>query len=408
MDIAYLELFNYLRDVIYDPKNAALDITKLPDEMQDFGSSLKYFAEDVFEANAIALALSAGVLDYELPSHGNEIAAPLKSLQSSLRHLTWQAQRVAQGDYEQRVMFIREFSNAFNSMIEQLADKERRLEKQSIDVLKKSLALDQGNLLLTSIIHHIPQQIFVIDGETLDILLMNDIASYELKQDKNYLKKIVEAFLEGGLSEDKDEIEIRENYNGECYMIARKFLIDWNDSPAEIYIVNDLAATRRRNDNELSPENRDYLTNLYNREYGMLMLDRWQHEEKSFVVIMVNLEGIRFVNEVYGEKEGDRYMINVSGYLQSISEDAVVCRLGGDEFMVLVSDINFGQAQEKILEISEKLQNDEYQMDKGYQYNLSFGIAEVSERNMLSTSEILRIADERMYESKKQNAEKLK
>ena len=113
-------LFGYLRDVIYEPENANLDVEQLPEDFQELGRGFVYFAQCVMEAEEFAGALAKGDLAGKLPSPGNEIAAPLKSLHASLKHLTWQTQQVAQGDYQQRVGFMGEFSEAFNSMAQQL------------------------------------------------------------------------------------------------------------------------------------------------------------------------------------------------------------------------------------------------------------------------------------------------
>ena len=113
-------LFGYLQDVIYEPENANLDVEKLPEDFQELGRGFVYFAQCVMEAEELARALAKGDLAGKLPSQGNEIAAPLKSLHASLKHLTWQTQQVAKGDFQQRVGFMGDFSEAFNSMAQQL------------------------------------------------------------------------------------------------------------------------------------------------------------------------------------------------------------------------------------------------------------------------------------------------
>ena len=125
MDTVAEALFNYLRDVIYNPSNANLDIEALPQDFQDLGNGLRYFAECVMETKALALALSKGDLNGKIPSPGNELASPLKSLHASLRHLTWQTQQVARGDYQQRVKFMGDFATAFNSMAQQLEERKQ-------------------------------------------------------------------------------------------------------------------------------------------------------------------------------------------------------------------------------------------------------------------------------------------
>ena len=120
--------FSYLRDMIYDPQNAALDEESIPEPFADVGKGMLYLNSLLVEAKAFANELSNGNLNCDVPSAKNEIASPLKSLHATLRHLTWQAQQVANGDYSQRVNFMGDFSEAFNNMIVQL--EQQRIENE--------------------------------------------------------------------------------------------------------------------------------------------------------------------------------------------------------------------------------------------------------------------------------------
>ena len=57
------------------------------------------------------------------------VVQSLKTLHSNLRHLTWKTQQVADGDLEQKVDFMGDFSTAFNSMTQQLKDSREQLLK---------------------------------------------------------------------------------------------------------------------------------------------------------------------------------------------------------------------------------------------------------------------------------------
>ena len=160
MKSAYDHLNTYLRDVVYTPADAVLDIDMLPEDCRDFGVSLRFFAECVIESQRLAHALSKGDLGGNLPVRANEISSPLKSLHASLKHLTWQAQRIAEGDYSQRVAFMGEFSNAFNVMIEQLE------ERKQNECREKARLQQYIDLLLTTT----PNIIMVFDNEGIAVL----------------------------------------------------------------------------------------------------------------------------------------------------------------------------------------------------------------------------------------------
>jgi PAS domain S-box-containing protein len=143
-------LFEYLRDIIYKPAHAALDVEALPKGFHTLGEGLKYLADCLVETRTLARALSKGDLESFTPSPDNEVAAPLKSLHSSLQHLTWQTQQVAKGDYQQRVDFMGDFSAAFNTMTQQLEERRRKDadEKSTLQQYVRLLLSNAPNLIL--------------------------------------------------------------------------------------------------------------------------------------------------------------------------------------------------------------------------------------------------------------------
>ena len=408
-DTAITALFDYLRNVIYEPKNASLTVEELPEEFQQFGTGLKFFSECVMETTALALALSRGSLDEGLPSRANEIAAPLKSLHASLRHLTWQAQRIAEGDYKQRVSFMGEFSGAFNTMVEQLAEREQKLEEKIRQIEEKTSALEQGNLLLTTLVHYVPQQIFVIHEHNNEIVLTNDIASNELKQNAGYLEDIMRLIAEQEEPDSGGDFDITYEYDGVTrYFVISRFSLEWHGSDAEVYAISDVSETRKELADLETHAYRDSLTNLYNRAFGMMTLDLWLREKRRFALTFVDLDSLKYVNDVFGHAEGDIYIMRAGEHLKAFSPDAVVCRIGGDEFMLLATGFGFDDAYVKMNELAKNLRNDEYQKDKDYTYNMSFGIAAVDANNRMPAGDILGAADLRMYENKQRNKQKKK
>lgn len=102
------------------------------------GETLNRFIGLMQENMHIIESLSQGkLLDIKI-QHTNYLASPFKELHSRLLHLTWQARQVASGDYQQRVDFMGDFSEAFNTMIEALECNENALKKK-IEELEQAL-----------------------------------------------------------------------------------------------------------------------------------------------------------------------------------------------------------------------------------------------------------------------------
>jgi signal transduction histidine kinase len=143
-------LYNLLKGKIPEK----IDLSKYTDETErEFLTVVNEFIESFSEAQLFAQALSNGQLNHSLPKPYNLLSSSFKQLHSQLIHLTWQAERIAAGDYNQRVDFMGDFSKAFNSMIVKLADREKDLKKAhdelEIKVKQRTAELARTNELLS-------------------------------------------------------------------------------------------------------------------------------------------------------------------------------------------------------------------------------------------------------------------
>jgi len=104
----------YLAGIVHDP----LSPPPLPPQLEGV-EGLRELAASLVEVSAFAVRLAGGDLSGALPVRG-AFAGALKMLQANLRHLAWQASRVAEGDFSRRVDFMGELSQAFNAMVHEL------------------------------------------------------------------------------------------------------------------------------------------------------------------------------------------------------------------------------------------------------------------------------------------------
>ena len=97
-------------------------------EIKQLTGYINQFTDEYNKFTDFAYSLAKGKLDYK-PSKGEmRVAESIKSLHASLRHLTWQAEQIAGGDFTQKVDFMGEFSLAFNQMTQQLGESYKKIE----------------------------------------------------------------------------------------------------------------------------------------------------------------------------------------------------------------------------------------------------------------------------------------
>lgn len=112
----------------------------LPPELEG-GADLEALLDELAALCQFALAISQGDLERSLAVKGS-MAGALKTLHAALRHLTWQTQRVAAGDFSQRVAFMGEFSEAYNSMVAALEAARTELAERNEELQTLALQLE--------------------------------------------------------------------------------------------------------------------------------------------------------------------------------------------------------------------------------------------------------------------------
>ena len=95
-------------------------------EVKQLVEYVNRFLGDYRASSDFAFNLGKGAVDVEIPRSSSS------SLQASLRHLTWTTQQISKGDFSHKVSFMGEFSDAFNSMTEQLKASFREREESSL------------------------------------------------------------------------------------------------------------------------------------------------------------------------------------------------------------------------------------------------------------------------------------
>ena len=92
----------------------------------------------------------------------------------------------------------------------------------------------------------------------------------------------------------------------------------------------------------LQHANQDELTQLKSRRYGMMQMKqvlKSVEDHQDISVILLDLDWFKEVNDSYGHEIGDRVLVEVAQtLLQSLTDETIVSRYGGEEFLIVLPD----------------------------------------------------------------------
>ncbi len=149
----------------------------------------------------------------------------------------------------------------------------------------------------------------------------------------------------------------------------------------------------------------DSLTGLLNRKSAEARISAYLHDSArpQGVFIILDLDYFKIVNDVLGHQAGDALLLEISHMLKNLCRyDDVVCRLGGDEFLVfLPCDDAQKTADLRVARFQQELQGVEGTGEKSVSWSCCIGVA-LAPENGTTFEELYKNADRALYHSKEQ------
>ena len=149
----------------------------------------------------------------------------------------------------------------------------------------------------------------------------------------------------------------------------------------------------------------DSITGLPNRVMlSQVITERIENANKNkskFSMIFMDLDDFKFINDSYGHLMGDQLLVEVGKRLREMNNDKIMSfRLGGDEFIILMENIDNKECVERYSKYLHKVVTSPYFIN-GHMFHVthSSGIV-VYPENGVSFQELLKNADTAMYRSK--------
>jgi len=151
---------------------------------------------------------------------------------------------------------------------------------------------------------------------------------------------------------------------------------------------------------------RDPLTGLYNRRYLDETLareiTRAERENAPLSVIMSDIDLFKIINDTYGHPVGDKFLVEISNLMKNHARSSdIVCRYGGEEFLLVLPATITDSAKKRAEEIRQKCADLIVRYDENdLMITMSFGVATYPVHGK-EAEEIVIKADKALYQSKR-------
>ncbi|MDK2595893.1 sensor domain-containing diguanylate cyclase [Pseudoalteromonas sp. P94(2023)] len=156
----------------------------------------------------------------------------------------------------------------------------------------------------------------------------------------------------------------------------------------------------------------DVLTGLKNRRYLMdyarSEMSRHQRSDRPLSLLMIDLDRFKLINDEYGHDGGDEVLKQFARCCNELvrTEDCV-CRLGGEEFIILLPETEVAKAMNVAQRLREEAAGLTVQYEgKAIRFTVSIGVADVNLHMPFSQS--LKAADQAVYQAKAAGRDQIK
>ena len=295
-----------------------------------------------------------------------------------------------------------------------------RIDKLKEELQKNWNLIDKLNLQFSRIVNSSPFPIIISKINGNQLLLMNGkaeqlfgITSKEMNYcklsdfmiDKDNREKF---FL---LMEKKHEVEdfdlmVHNLISATPFWLSVSAkTIEYNNEIA-LYLAFQNITLRKERENKLQNQaDKDPLTQAWNRRYFESVVPekvkKLITQSKYYSLLMIDADKFKKVNDTYGHKIGDRVLIEIVDVCEhSLRSNDLVCRFGGEEFMIFLDDTNSDSA----LKVAERLRNAIADViiygENKEEIKVTVSIGVVSSEKTDSLDVLLSQADDAMYLAK--------
>lgn len=237
-------------------------------------------------------------------------------------------------------------------------------------------------------------------------LIQHPFSTFVLNEDKDIYYLYCKKLLQNGLDPVCELRMFREDQTQFWVNLTTTIVRDIADKPLFRVVISDISE-RKKYENQLQQiAQYDPLTALPNR---ILLADRLHQamaqtnrHKQPFAVLYLDLDGFKSVNDTYGHEAGDQLLIALATNMKrTLREIDTIARIGGDEFVIILLNLNDIQACVPMLNrLLEGAQKPVLINNHLLEVSASFGVTFFPQSIDIDADQLLRQADYAMYQAK--------
>jgi diguanylate cyclase (GGDEF)-like protein/PAS domain S-box-containing protein len=198
-----------------------------------------------------------------------------------------------------------------------------------------------------------------------------------------------------------------ENHSIIFFKDQKKHYIEYNAAPIRnqdnkligvILVIRDVTESKQKQREIEYLSIHDYLTGLFNRRFFTEKLSEMDKNKLyPLGILMIDVNGLKIVNDAFGHDIGDKVLVNVSNVLKNHSaKKGIPSRIGGDEFAILLQKTS----EEEILELRDNINKAISEITiNNISLSVSIGYA-LKKSEEVDINEIMRDSENLMYKFK--------
>lgn len=167
---------------------------------------------------------------------------------------------------------------------------------------------------------------------------------------------------------NENRVVIRE----ECALVNKEDNLSKMEIEIEKFISDVMITMKAQEDSE----GLDFLTGLPMRNRGEKLVAQFIQQDNGYLVFL-DMDNLKKMNDLYGHKAGDRALKLLGSLLMEYAQHSVVCRLGGDEFLMFVPGVSKDEIVKIVTGIQEKFEQNKEKDAEIRCASVSVGICEV-------------------------------